>query len=163
MKNQLQAMFAGLLIFGILTIGFGGIFAVVGWYGLDEVRPYDDGVTATADVVGLVEGTVLIDGIVRRNFSPVYEFDALDGERYRITDHRTASTRPVAVGSTVEVSYQPEDPLSVRRIDDDRGWLRWFVIGGTAVAALGAIIVLGSLVGLIRRRTSGNLRPNHLP
>lgn len=143
---------AGILT-GLLVTAFGGTFAVVGWLGMQEVRPYDGGLSATADVVGIVPGSVIIDGIARTKYSPVYEFTAADGERYRITDHATASLRPLEVGSTVEISYRPDDPGSPRRVDVDRDWLWWFVIGGSPVAAFGALGVLASVVAMIRAAT----------
>lgn len=158
MRQQTTHTRFGSLISGLLIFAFGAAFAITGWWGMEQVRPYDDGVLTTGHVVGTVEGSVVIDGIARSNYSPVYEFDTVDGERYRITDHMTATSRPLATGSTVELSYRPEDPASVRRIDDDRSWLWWFVIGGTPVAAVGALAVIGALVGLIRRRPGG-VRP----
>lgn len=139
---------------GILIAGCGAAFVVAGWWGMAEVRPYAAGVKTTGVVVGNVEGSVMIDGVARPNYSPVFEFEPLDGERRRIVDHRTAGPRPLEVGSTVEVSYLPDDPSKVPRTDVDRSWLRWFVLGGAPVVGLGALIVLGSLASALRRLRS---------
>jgi hypothetical protein len=140
----------GVLV-GLLVVGVGAVFAVAGRSGLGEVQPYADGVSTTAEIVGVVEGTVVIDGVARANFSPVYEFVAVDGERRRIVDHVNASRRPAQVGTAVEISYRPDEAASVRRVDVDRSWLGVFVIGGSVVAALGGVVVVASVFGGIRR------------
>jgi hypothetical protein len=130
---------------GLLIASFGGVFVVSGLTALADGAAPDNGVSATADVVGSVEGRVVVDGIARPRFAPIYEYDDLDGERRRVTDHINADVRPPAVGSTVEISYVPDEPGSVRRTDVDHGWLRWFVIGGGVTAAIGVASTLAAL------------------
>lgn len=148
------------LISSVLTALFvaamGGVFALVGWSVMADAEPPEDGIAATAEVVGFVEGYALIDGIARPRFSPVYEYVDVDRQRHRVTDHMNADARPPAVGSIVEISYLPGEPDSVRRTDVDQDWLWWFVIGGGITFAIGSIAGLLSLVfgvpAVVRRR-----------
>ncbi len=145
MKQQFSGVLSGLFL-----VVFGAAFAVAGWIGIELVQPYDDGVTTTATVVDNIEGSVLIDGIAHPDYSPVYVFETEDGESYRIADYTTGDSHPLPIGSTVEISYRPDDPGSPRRIDVDRDWLKWFIFGGLPVAAFGVLRTTGSLVGLVR-------------
>lgn len=76
----------------------------------------------------------------------MYEYEDVAGQLQRVVDHISADSRPLAVGSTVEISDLPGDPDSVRRTDVDRSWLGWFVVGGGVAAAIGGAIALGSFV-----------------
>jgi hypothetical protein len=139
--------------FGLFIAALGGAFAFVGWFTLAEFEPPNGGVSTSAVVVGSIEERVLIDGIARPNFAPVYEYEDLDGQIQRVTDHLSADVRPLAVGSTVEVSYLPGEPNSVLRTDVDHGWLQWFVVGGGFTAGIGVLMVLFSVFGAVRNRT----------
>ena len=141
---------------GIVLAVVGGVLAFSGQIAVADVEPPENGVTTTAIVVGSVERRVLIDGIARPSFSPVYEYEDVAGDVHRVTDHISSESRPPAVGSTVEISYLPGDPESVRRTDVDDDWLRWLTLGGWIAAGVGATIVFLSLVvgaaALISRR-----------
>jgi len=145
MRTTTIGLLTGVLT-GLLIAVLGGVFALAGWTAIADAEPPEGGLDTTAQVVGSVEGHALIDGIARPSFSPVYEYVDVDGQLHRVTDHISADSRPPAVGSTVEISYVPGVPDSVRRTDVDNDWLRWFVVGGGVTAALGATIVVLSLV-----------------
>ncbi len=156
------------LISSVLTALFvasmGGVFALVGWSVMADAEPPEGGIATTAEVVGFVEGYALIDGIARPRFSPVYEYEDVDRQLHRVTDHISAGARPPVVGSTVEISYLPGEPDSVRRTDVDKDWLWWFVIGGGITFAIGTIVALLSLVfgvpAIVRsRRRDRRTRP----
>jgi hypothetical protein len=133
------------MLTGLFIAAMGGVFALVGLSVMADAEPPEGGVATTAEVIGSVEGYALIDGIARPRFSPVYEYEDVDGQLHRVTDHISAGARPPAVGSTVEVSYLPGEPDSVRRTDVDKDWLWWFVIGGGITFAVGTTAALLSL------------------
>ncbi|MEM8620325.1 MAG: DUF3592 domain-containing protein [Actinomycetota bacterium] len=137
--------FVTALFMGLLTIGLGVVFTAVGTSAIAEVEPHADGVTTVGQVVGSTEATVLIDGIVHRHFAPVYVYEDVEGAMHRVTDYATAGSRPPAAGTTVELSYLPGDPDSVRRTDVDRDWLQWFVLGGRAAVFVGLVVVVGAI------------------
>ncbi len=139
------------LFLGVMTIVLGVVFAAVGTSAMAEVEPHADGVMTVGEVVGTAENTVLIDGVARRHFAPIYMYEDLDGTVHRVTDYMTAEARPLAAGTKVELSYLPGDPESVRRTDADRDWLQWFVVGGHTTIAVGVLIVVVAL-GLCARR-----------
>ncbi|MEM9515356.1 MAG: DUF3592 domain-containing protein [Actinomycetota bacterium] len=146
---------------GVMTLVLGVVFTAVGSSAMAEVEPHADGVSTVGQVVGSTEKSVLIDGVAHRHYAPVYVYEDLEGTVHRVTDYMTAESRPLAVGTTVELSYLPGDPDSVRRTDADRAWLQWFVVGGRVAAASGAFIVVAALgwsaVRLIQRwRNSGS-------
>lgn len=145
MRTATIGLITGVLT-GLLIAVLGGVFALAGWTATADAEPPEGGISTTAAVVGSVQGHALIDGIARPTFSPVYEYEDVAGQLHRVTDHISADSRPLAVGSTVEISYIQGEPDSVRRTDVDNDWLRWFVVGGGVTAALGATIVLLSLV-----------------
>lgn len=140
------------LFLGLFIAALGGAFAIVGWFTLADLEPPDGGVSTNAVVIGSIESHVLIDGIARPNFAPVYEYEDLDGQIQRVTDHTSADVRPLAAGSTVEVSYLPGEPSSVRRTDVDHSWLQWFVVVGGLTAGIGVLMVLFSVFGAVRNR-----------
>ncbi|MEO1056610.1 MAG: DUF3592 domain-containing protein [Actinomycetota bacterium] len=146
---------------GVMTLVVGVVFSAVGSSAMAEVEPHADGVSTVGQVVGAAEKTVVIDGVARRHYAPIYVYEDLEGTAHRVTDYMTAESRPLAVGTTVELSYLPGDPDSVRRTDANREWLQWFVVGGRATAGLGVLIVVGALgwsaLRLIQRwRNSGS-------
>ena len=144
-------MVKGLVAAAMFLMVLGGVFAGAGWLVMDETRPFDDGIETTAQIIGVSPGTTIIDGRVHQNDSPIYRFEAVDGETYFVTDHVASSDR-VAVGSTVDITYRADDPGNVRRTDIDYSWLWSFVIGGGFVAGLGILTLVAAVwVGVTSR------------
>ncbi|MGA9278535.1 DUF3592 domain-containing protein [Ilumatobacter sp.] len=134
------------MVTGFFLVALGAVFVLVGWSAKADTEPPENGVATTAEIVGSVEETVLIDGIAKPVFSPVYEYVDTAGRTHRVTDGTASTGRPPTVGSIVEISYLPGDPESVRRTDIDRRWLQWFVRGGAIIAVIGMVTALLSLI-----------------
>lgn len=145
-------MVKGLLSTAVFLMVLGGAFAGGGWLGLAQTQPFDDGIETTAQIIGVSPGTTLIDGRVVRTEAPIYQFEAVDGQTYVVTDHVSSANR-VTVGSTAEISYRPDDPGDVRRTDISYSWLWIFVVAGGMVASSGALALLAAgWVAVARRR-----------
>jgi hypothetical protein len=137
-------------IFGsVLIMVMGAVFAGIGWYFVDQSRPYSDGETATAVVTSVVRNTSAdSDGNQSTTCSLTAAYE-VNGRRYSVSpgwssDRACGRTE----GDTVEVSYRVADPGAGRVLLGDGEPF------GKIFMAVGVFIFLGGLFVFVVRAVS---------
>jgi hypothetical protein len=131
-------------LFGSLTLAaVGVVFVVLGIWRHGQHQPYAGGNSATGTVI---RHAASHDGN-RMMYSRVVRFSTTDGLPAQFTESES-STKRVAIGSTVRVSYLPGDPEGARVIPDT-DWIPYGVIAlGALVAVAGTVVFVIRLVTL---------------
>lgn len=143
--GKIAKAYLGFLVVLIAAmIPFGLFIVAAAWHNREQTQPIAGGVTTTGEVVGCQCNAAGKDDI------PVIAFTDDAGTRVVFNAAAESSGTP-QTGSTVKVSYNPNQPTDARDISDPGEFLL-AGLGGLALAAIGAFgtwkIVLG------RRRTN---------
>ncbi|MGK5740116.1 DUF3592 domain-containing protein [Micromonospora sp. URMC 103] len=129
----------------LVVLAVGLLFVGLGWWWHGQHQPYEAGTSTTATVTRITSSR---DSEGRTLYSRVLTFTTSDNRPVEFTEQEQ-STKRAAIGSTVTVSYLPQDPGSARIISET-DWVPYSVIAMGALAVLlGAVIFLVRLVSLI--------------